>query len=303
MMPLVITFPFSPILFQIGPFGSPGFQVGPFPIRWYGLGYAVAFLVGLWLAGRYLSRHGVTERNYGNMAFWAIVVGLATARLYYVIQNGFGWYLTHPQHILALWEGGMAYFGAVFAVPVFLFFYCRRQQMPFWIVADAAALFAAAGQPIGRIGNIFNGDVVGYPSDLPWAVRYTSPDTFAPELGVAYQPAAAYELLVGLAILTILLVAAPKLRAGGLFLAYLGLYAGSQFFIFFLRNNSITALGLKQGQLSALALGIITLVLWGVWRYFKTSGGQASESLPEAESLDGQPGEGITEDNPAPAGS
>ena len=127
-MALVITFPFSPILVQLGPIS----------IRWYGLGYAVAFLVGLWLVGRHLRRYGLSERDYGDLAFWSIVIGLIAARLYYVVQSGFGWYLTHPQHILAFWEGGMAYFGAVFVVPVFVFLYVRWKKLPLWPVLDAA---------------------------------------------------------------------------------------------------------------------------------------------------------------------
>jgi phosphatidylglycerol:prolipoprotein diacylglycerol transferase len=196
---LVITIPFSPIAFQLGPLS----------IRWYGVGYVVATAAGLWLAGRHLQARGITSARYSNLAFWAIVIGLVGARLYYVVQNGVGWYLTHPQHLLAVWEGGMAYFGAVFAVPAFVFLYCWRARLPFWVVADAAVLFAAVGQPIGRIGNILNGegDLLGPPSNLPWAFAYTNPQTMAPAPGIGYQPAAAYELLIGLAILGILLLA------------------------------------------------------------------------------------------------
>ena len=192
---LVIVFPFSPIIFHLGPIA----------IRWYGLGYAVAFLAGLWLAGRYLNRKGVLERQWGDLAFWSIVLGLIAARLYYDFQSGAGYYLTHLQDVFAFWQGGMAYFGAVFTVPVFVLVYCIWRRLPFWIVVDGAALFAAIGQPIGRIGNIFNGDILGYASNLPWAIRYTSPETFAPTTTTAYQPANAYELLLGLVILGIVL--------------------------------------------------------------------------------------------------
>ena len=265
-MPLVITFPFSPILFHLGPLA----------VRWYGLGYAVAFLAGLALGGRHLSRRGIAEREYGDMAFWSIVLGLIAARLYYVGQSGASWYLTHPQHILAFWEGGMAYFGAVFVVPIFIFIYSRWKKLSFWLLADGAVLFAAIGQPIGRIGNIFNGDIIGYASNLPWAIRYTSPDTFAPELGVAYQPAAAYELLLGLMILALLLAVRSYVRPrhGGLFVLYLFLYACTQFGIFFVRANSVTMFGLKQAQLSAIVLALLSVVLAAVW--LRTGGPEAA---------------------------
>ncbi|HZU18367.1 MAG TPA: prolipoprotein diacylglyceryl transferase [Candidatus Dormibacteraeota bacterium] len=254
---LVITFPFSPILVRLGPLS----------IRWYGVCYAVAFLVGLWAAGRHLRARGLREQEYANLAFWCIVLGLVSARLYYDFQSGAGYYLTHPQHLLATWEGGMAYFGAVWTVPIFIFLYTRWKGLDFWVVADAAALFAAVGQPIGRIGNIFNGEILGPPSNLPWAFVYTNPNSMAPQLGVAYQPAALYELLIGLCILGVLLAIRRRLRprAGALLLVYLALYAVSQFGIFFLRDNSITALGLKQAQLSSIALAIALVPVTWYW--------------------------------------
>jgi phosphatidylglycerol:prolipoprotein diacylglycerol transferase len=260
---LVVTIPFSPVALQLGPLA----------IRWYGVGYVVAITAGLWLAGRHLQARDITAAQYSNLAFGAIVVGLLGARLYYDLQSGFGWFLTHPQHLLAVWEGGMAYFDAVFAVPVFIFLYSWRARPPFWIVADAAVLFAA----IGRIGNILNGegDLLGPPSNLPWASAYTSPNTMAPARGVGYQPAAAYELLIGLAILVMLLLVRERLRppAGALFLVYLGMYGLSQIGIFFVRTqNSITTLGLRQAQLSRLILLVIAATLVIAWRRWPQAG-------------------------------
>jgi phosphatidylglycerol:prolipoprotein diacylglycerol transferase len=254
--PLVVYFPFSPVLLHLGPLA----------IRWYGLGYVAAIFVGLRVAGGHLKARGLVESQYWNLGFWAIVLGLLGARLFYDVQNGAWYYLTHPQHLLAVWEGGMAYYGAVFTVLGYLVIYCRRRGLPFWLIADAAALFAAVGQPIGRIGNIFNGDILGYPSNLPWAFAYTNPETMAPQLGVGYQPAALYELLVGASILGVLLLIRRRFdpRPGALILLYLGLYAISQFGVFFLRANSVTSLGLKQAQLTSLALLVLLLPL-AVW--------------------------------------
>jgi phosphatidylglycerol:prolipoprotein diacylglycerol transferase len=287
-LPLVITFPFSPILAQ----------AGPLTIRWYGLGYAVAFLVGLMVAGRHLRDRGIEERQYGDMAFWAIVLGLILARLYFVVQSGVGWYVTHPEHILAFWEGGMAFYGALFFVPIFLFLYSRWKHLSWWVVADAGALFAAVGQPIGRIGNIFNGDIIGYPSNLPWAIRYTDPQTLAPEIGVGYQPAAAYELLLGVLILLALLGVRRWVRppAGALFLLYLLLYAITQFFVFFVRANSITLFGLKQAQLSSIVLVLITAALTAIWLRSRPRGSDAGAAREEPG------GAGEAGGEPAPSG-
>lgn len=283
-MPLVITFPFSPIALQFG----------FITIRWYGVGYAVAFLVGLWLVGRYMRYRDIGEAAWGTLAFWSIVLGLVGARLYYDVQNGFGYYLTHPQDILAVWQGGMAYFGAVFTVPFLVFFWTRVRRLHFWTFADAAALFAAVGQPIGRLGNIVNGDILGYPSDLPWAMRYTNPQSLAPQLGVAYQPAAAYELLIGLVMLSVLLLLwrYRRPRPGALFVLYLAMYAVSQFIVFFWRANSITAFGLKQAQLSAIVLFALSLVVLALWmRFPNLNAGHPDEEAEMGGTSEGEPAE------------
>ncbi|MGH7922064.1 MAG: prolipoprotein diacylglyceryl transferase [Candidatus Dormibacteraceae bacterium] len=257
-LPLVIIFPLSPI----------AFQMGPVTVRWYGIAYAIAFLAGLWLAWRYLRYRGLTEVHWGVPAFWAIMLGLVCARLYFDVQNGFLFYVTHPQDILAFWQGGMAYFGAIFSVPIFIFIWTRVRHLQFWAFADAGALFAAIGQPIGQLGNLVGGDIVGYPSNLPWAMRYTNPQTLAPQLGVAYQPAVLYELLVGLLVLAILVLVwrYRRPRWGTLFVLYLPLYAISQFIVCFWEANSITAIDLKQGQLSAIALFLVSIAVFLLWR-------------------------------------
>jgi len=250
-VPLVITDPFPP-----------GFFLGPLQIRFYGVAYAIGFIVGTAVATRHLARKGVDPDLSGRIAFWTIVFGLIGARLYYDVQSGWWFYLTHPAHIFAFWEGGMAFYGAVFAVPIAIAVFCWKLHLPLWTVLDGAALFAAIGQTIGRIGNIVNGDIVGYPSNLPWAVRYTNPHSLAPVRGLAYQPAAAYELVFSLALYGFLLwLVKRRLRAGTLIILYVGVYAVGQFLIFFLRDNVVIAAGLKQAQLTSLAVLVVGVPL------------------------------------------
>lgn len=253
----VIVFPFSPIALQLGPLA----------LRWYGIGYAVAFLVAGAVIRPYVTARGVPRRAFDDALFWSILAGLVGARLYYDVQNGVGYYLAHPIHILAFWEGGMAYFGGVFAVSGFLLLFAWRRSLPSWVLLDAAALFAAVGQPIGRIGNIFNGDILGYPSSLPWAIAYTSSQTLATQRGVGYQPANAYELLVAAAVgLGIVWLSRRLRRPGALFLIYVALYATAQFFVFFLRAQPVIALGLRQAQWTSLAVLLALVPLYLLWQ-------------------------------------
>lgn len=259
MLHLVITDPLPP-----------GIHIGLLQLRFYGLAYVIAFFAGTAIAARHLERRGVPRSVSSNIAFWTIVWGLLGARLYFVAQSGWWWYLTHPQHILAIWEGGMAFFGAIFASVMALFVLARRHHISFWDLLDTGVLFAAVGQPIGRLGNVTNGEILGPPSNLPWAIRYTNPESMAPQLGVAYQPANLYEALAVLMILGVLLYLRRRgVASGVLGLTYLAMYAVSQLIVFYWRTDAETppiVWGLKQGQLTALVVLLVVVpVLTLIW--------------------------------------
>jgi phosphatidylglycerol:prolipoprotein diacylglycerol transferase len=242
---------------------APGFYLGPVQIRFYGIAYVIAFIAGTALASRHLEKQGVARNVSADIAFWAIVFGLIGARLYYVVQSGWYWYLTHPLHIFAIWEGGMAFFGAIFAALIVLIVMARRHHINFWDLLDAGVLFAAIGQPIGRLGNVMNGEILGPPSTLPWAIRYTNPASMAPHLGVAYQPANLYEAVGTLLILGLLLyLRRREVRPGVIGLTYLVLYPVSQLILFNWRTDYETPVilwGLKQAQLTSLVM-LLTIV-------------------------------------------
>jgi len=91
-------------------------QLGALAVHWYGILYAVAFAAGF----RYgvlphLLPRGVSRAECDRMLVWAIVAGLLGARFYYVVQQPLGDYLRNPVRIIAVWEGGMDFFGAIFA--------------------------------------------------------------------------------------------------------------------------------------------------------------------------------------------
>jgi phosphatidylglycerol:prolipoprotein diacylglycerol transferase len=249
----VITMPLDPVLLRVGPVG----------IHWYGVAYAVAFLVGIWIVAPYARRLGVSDKDAGDFFFWAIVMGLVGGRLYFVLQQPHivEDYLLRPARVVAVWEGGMAFFGAVILACSTLAFVAWRKGLSVWLALDGGALFAGIPQAIGRVGNLINGDILGSQSDLPWAMRYTSPHTFAPQVGVAYQPAALYELLIALALgLMVFGIIRRGAPAGVAIIAYIAAYAISQFGIFFLRSTEpVVWLGLKQAQLTALVMLLVVV--------------------------------------------
>jgi phosphatidylglycerol:prolipoprotein diacylglycerol transferase len=260
--------------------------LGSIAIHWYGLAYVVAILVGLLFLVRWTRREGIHDDQLWGLFVWAAIAGLVGGRLYFVIQQPdlVQQYLLQPLNIIAVWNGGMAFFGAIFLASATVFALAPRYGLDRFIVMDGGAFFAAIGQIFGRFGNIVNGDIVGLhagppiptavctaaasgpwisfasdPNTLPWAVVYVNPHTFAQPC-IPYHPAPVYEMLINLAMLAIiwpLRYKLPQIRAGLLFLLYLALYAVGQFIVFFYRGSEPTTpfLGIdvfKQAQWTAI---------------------------------------------------
>ncbi len=293
VVPAYIIFNIDPILVQMGGLA----------IHWYGLAYVVAISVGLWALFRWCHREGIHDEQIWSLFVWAAIAGLVGGRLYFVIQQPdlVNHYLLDPINIIAVWNGGMAFFGAVFLASATIFLLAPRYGLNRWIVLDGGALFAAVGQIFGRFGNIINGDILGMmasngpvalpsgvctqapciayvadPHILPWAIVYTNPGSFAPPLNIAYQPAPVYEMLMNIAILAILLPLRfylPRIKAGYFFTLYLALYGLTQLVVFFWRGSEpITPfLGidvLKQAQWTGIFVMLACIPLFFIVRRF-----------------------------------
>ena len=295
-------------------------HVGPISVHWYGLAYVVAIVAGLIMTLKFTRRVGIHEDQVWGLFIWTAIGGLIGGRLYYVIQQPdlVNNYLLRPLNIIAVWNGGMAFFGAIFCASAVLFALAPRYGVSPFIALDGGALFAVVGQIFGRFGNIINGDILGYPVTsgatpipgdtcahapclayvsnshiLPWAVAYLNPHSFAP-LGIAYQPAPVYEMAMDVVILAILFplrYRLPRIKAGVLFCLYVALYAASQFLVFFYRGSEpytpfLGVNGLKQAQWTGIFVffgSLLLLVL--VLRFSRPWPYTAENPCPQAVAL------------------
>ena len=261
---------------------NPVFQLGPFTIHWYGVFYAIAFIVAYRFGVLPLAlRKGVSRALAERITVWTIVFGLLGARLYYDIQQTdfVNNYLLQPINLISFWNGGMAFFGAIIAGFITLAVLAWRHRINPWMMLDGGVLFAVVGQPIGRIGNIINGDILGSPSTLPWATAYTfeSPAgsghcaILQPGFlcGVPYQPAALYEALGTIVIGVILFLLLRRgVRDGVAAITYVGLYAISQLILFeFRKSEPPGPLGLREAQWTSIVVLVVAVpLLIYLWR-------------------------------------
>ena len=265
---------------------DPVVHVGPLSIHWYGVFYAVAFFVAYRYGVVMLAmRKGVSRSVAERITVWTIVFGLLGARFYYDIQQPdfVSNYLLHPVNLIAFWQGGMAFFGAIVAGFITLAVCGWRYRINPWMVLDGGVIFAVIGQPIGRIGNIINGDILGDQSTLPWATGYANPNAIlqcpspqscfhlvdAPGGPWFYQPAAAYEaigtILIGVVLFYLL---RRGVRDGVMAMTYVALYSISQLLLFqFRKSEPAGPLGLREAQWTAIAMLVVGLpVLFVLWQ-------------------------------------
>ena len=246
---MLIKIGFDPVLVTIG-----GLR-----IHWYGIMIAIGLYAGIQIALADAPRRGIDRDKLMNTALIAAVLGVLGGRLYYVVQNNPDYYLHHLDKILAVWEGGMAFFGAIFGGAIALIVSSIIYKIPLWSLLDVGALGMTIGQAFGRIGNIINGDIVGYRTN-GWGFEYTNPHTFAPP-NVPVQPANLYELLIAVAMFVLLWSLRKRIHPEGMLaMLYLLLYATSQFLIFFVRDNIyVVDQTLKQAQVTAIVVFVLTL--------------------------------------------
>jgi len=186
---------------------------------------------------------------------WILIGSMLGARVYFAVQNEPTEYLREPWRILAIWEGGLAFFGGLFGGIFAAWLYIRRAGLNFARVADLFAPAIAIGAAIGRLPCGLDGMDYGTPTSLPWSVVYGNPASYAPNDGVPRHPAQFYELAGDLVIAAILIKLRPRLPEGATFLLYLVLFGAFRFVLFFVRGNvPVVALGLKNAQWTALAI-------------------------------------------------
>ncbi len=247
-------------------------SAGPLAVRWYGLMYLVGFAL-FWILGRKRAAEpwrGVSVEELENLLFYGIFGVVLGGRLGYCLLYQPEYYLSHPQAILALWEGGMSAHGGMIGVIVVMLLFCHFRSHSFWQTADFVAPLVPLGLMFGRIGNFINGELWGRPASesLPWAMIFPQ----ALDGGVPRHPSQLYEAFgEGLLLFALLWIVSKRPRPSG-FISGLFLmgYGVARFVVEYFREPDaflgLQALGLTRGQWYSLPLIVLGafIVSWAL---------------------------------------
>jgi phosphatidylglycerol:prolipoprotein diacylglycerol transferase len=232
-------------------------------VRWYGLLVAAGGVVAVWAASREAGRRGLAAGVVSDATVWVALAALLGGRVLYLAQTDAAALVTDPLRLIALWDGGLSFYGALGGAVLALLAFSQWRRLRPLTLLDVAAPAAAIGQAIGHLGCLIGGDSYGIPTDLPWAVVYANPAAMAP-LGVPLHPTQAYEAILLGGLSGVLWLVRERLAAigpGAMAGAYLFGLAAIRFGLFFLRDEPSVLFGLKTAQLIGIGVSAMALLL------------------------------------------
>ncbi|MEO5533633.1 MAG: prolipoprotein diacylglyceryl transferase [Pseudolysinimonas sp.] len=272
-----------------------------FVIHMYAIAILVGIIVAIVVSNYRLTKRGAEPWLVVDLAIWAVVFGIIGSRAWHVVTHPddyFGpgkntWDVTKPGSVWAVWEGGVAIFGAVLFGALGVYIACRIAGLRFTAAVDAMAPTLLLAQAFGRLGNYFNQELFGLPTDLPWGLEIDRPNSAIP-VGLPddtlFHPTFLYEiiwLLAGFAILMAIenRVSFSKVATGigrflpiwptfvrrdawrwgkmvGLYLIWYGI--GRSWFESIRLDPSETFLGIRSnvwGALAAIVVGLLILII------------------------------------------
>ncbi len=252
--------------------------IGTMEIRWYGVMIVLAVVAAIGISLLEAKRKGFSQDVIWDVALWAVIGGIVGARLLHIIDQ-WNYYMLHPEELLNF--AGLAVWGAVLGALIAIGIYVFIKKISFWKLGDIIAPGAIMAQAIGRVGCLINGCCYGDTCDLPIAVTYNNPNSYAPQ-GVPIYPTELMHLVWNLIGFGILWALRKRMKPDGqLFMLYIIVFGVGDFVVHFFREGTPYFLGLQQAQVVDLIMvptALIILIVRAV-RY-KSTGGTAAIEEP-----------------------
>lgn len=204
-----------------------------------------------------------SEKDLNDLV-WVMILGTVLgARLGHCLFYNPSYYLSHPLEILQIWKGGLASHGAAIGIMIAIYFYVKkRKDMTYLWVFDRIVITVALAGFFIRMGNLFNSEIIGKPTNSSWGFVFTSVDM------IPRHPAQLYESIAYLLIFFFLFwfyfKKEGKFKPGLLFGLFLVLIFSFRFFIEFLKEDQSpfeAGMFLNMGQLLSIPLVILGIYL------------------------------------------
>ncbi len=239
-------------------------------VRWYGLMFAIGFLLGYKIEERIYRHEGAPESWLGILLMWTVAGTIIGARLGHVFFYEWDVYSQNPIKILYIWEGGLASHGGTIGIiiGVLLYSVVTTKRNPLWTFDRLVIPIALVGAMI-RFGNLMNSELFGHATDLPWGFMFVrSAEWHHYYKGLACHPTQIYESLCYLALFGLLMWMYWKKNAeerpGMIFGVFFVVLWTTRFLIEFIKNPQVDFerdMVLNMGQLLSIPFILIGIGL------------------------------------------
>ncbi len=263
-------------------------SLGPLTFNYYGLMIALGVLAAVEIGRRRWEARGGDPDDITSIGTVGVPAGLIGARLYHVITD-WKMYTDAPLDVFKVWNGGLGIPGGLLVGIAAGAWQARRKGITgdrLWDVIDAVIPGIPVAQAIGRIGNWFNQEIFGGPSDLPWALEVDR--RFRPEEYVEYEtfhPAFLYEALLNLSLAGLLIILDRRkiLGRGQILPLWIAGYGALRFVIEAMRTDDASLiLGIRVNHwISGLAVALG--LLW--FRRMRRQAARADAQITRFEDL------------------
>ncbi len=175
-------------------------EFGAVQLRWYGVLFVGSFFLGLMILQWIYKREKKNPSVLDNLLIYVMVGAVVGARLMHCFAYEPEFYLSHPLEILKVWKGGLASHGGLAGVLLSLYVFSKRYNTSYLWLLSRIAIPGALTAAFVRFGNLFNSEILGLPSELPWAIIFKRVDL------VPRHPVQLYEAFAYLIIFVILVI-------------------------------------------------------------------------------------------------
>lgn len=230
------------------------FNIGPLVFRSYGVFLAIGYIFGTFFLWKEAKKEGLSEEKILDLSILVLLGSLLGARIFYALLN-WSEFSSNPFLILAVWEGGLAFHGALLLGTFVAWYFIKKAKWSFFQIADIAAFSILIASAFGKFGAFLSGADLGTETKLPWGIRFFG------SVG-SRHPVQIYEILfLGIIALILLRLKKKPVRRGVIFFSYLILSSLGRFILEFFRSDSTYLFGLKVAQMMSFILVIIGLVV------------------------------------------
>lgn len=241
-------------------------SLGPVQLRWYGLMYVIAFIVGGQIV-KYLAKEKFLKvpvekaESLVTYMFFGMFLG---ARTFYVFIYNWDYYKNNFGEAAMIWKGGLSFHGACFGMALACIVFAKNFKIPVLSVMDTVAVASIQGVFFGRFGNFINGELYGRQTDVAWGMIFRHGGPFTRHPSQIYQA-----LAEGLTVFLIVWFVRKKAQFYGLVSSvFLMSYGVARYFMEFFREPD-AQLGYYFGGTTTMGqILCLVMIVSGIAMYF-----------------------------------